>query len=556
MSKSKSIISFVGILGALVALQVLSTFFFFRLDLTEDKRHTIAPATKHILKNLQEVVVVKVYLEGDLPASFRRLKAAVQETLDEFQVYGKANIQYEFIDPELIIDKKAKNQFMMEMAQKGIQPTNIFVKEQGQKIEKLIFPGATVTYQGRETAVMLLKGSSATDPAEILNQSAENVEFEFVSAISKLSATKKKRIAILSGHGEPESIRFADLATVLKEYYDVKRLDLTKTDLIRDYHAIILAQPTQPFSEEDQLKIDQFILHGGRAVFLIDPIRIRLDSMANAGTYIFPYDLQLDNLLFKYGIRINKDLIQDLYCAQIPMTVGNLGDKPRIELVPWTFFPLLNNYGKHPILKSLDAVQTRFLSTVDTVKALGIRKTPLISTSAYTKLTPVLGNVDLNQMRNDPDPKLFNGGNRTVAYLLEGKFKSPFALKSIAKPQGYLSEGVHSAILVMSDGDVALNDVNPKNGEPMPLGYDPYQRRAFSNKDFLVNSLNYLLDENGLVGVKNKEIVLRPLDKSKVKEGRGKWQIINVVIPPLLMLLFWIGLGFFRKRSFGVKSGN
>ena len=549
--KRKSIKNILIVLGILIVLQIVSSYFFFRIDLTQDKRHTIAPATKALLKNLNQAVVIKVYLEGDLPAAFRRLKASVQETLDEFQVYGKAKLQYEFVDPDLITDKKAKNKFIVEMATKGIQPTNIFVKEKGQKIEKLIFPGATISYQGKETAVMLLKGSSATKPDEILNQSAENVEYELISAIKKISTSKKKRVAFLSGHGEPESIRFADLATSLKEFYEVKRLDLTKTDWIRNYDAIVLAQPTQQFSDEDVMKIDQFVMRGGRAIFLIDPIRIKLDSLGDQGTFIFPYELNLDDLLFKYGVRLNKNLIQDLYCTQIPMNVGKFGDKPQIELVPWTFFPILNNYGKHPLTKSLDALQTRFLSSLDTVKAEGIRKTPLLSTSAYTKLTSVLGKVDLNQMRNDPDPKLYTGGNKTVAYLLEGKFKSAFATRAIAKPKFFMAQGIPSAIVVMSDGDVALNDQNPKNGEPMPLGLDPYQGRTYSNKDFLLNSLHYLLDEDGLVGVKNKEIMLRPLDKTKIKDQRAKFQMVNVLIPPILMLLLWLGLGYYRKRKFG-----
>ena len=438
---------------------------------------------------------------------------------------------------------------MISMAEKGIQPTNIFIKEQGQKIEKLIFPGATISYRGKERGVMLLKGNSSTDPTEILNQSAENIEYELVSAIKSLSADKKKRIAILTGHGEPESIRFSDLASTLKEYYEVKRLDITKTDWIRNYDAIILAQPTQLFNEGDILKIDQFMMRGGKAIFLIDPIRIKLDSMGDRGTFIFPYELGLDDMLFKYGIRLNKNLIQDLYCSQIPMTVGNLGDKPRIELVPWTFFPLLNNYAKHPLTKSLDAVQAKFLSSLDTVKAVGIRKTPILSTSEYTKITSVLGNVDLNQMRNDPDPKQFTGGSKTICYLLEGKFKSVFAGRQGVKPEGYMTEGIPGSILVMSDGDVALNDLNPKSKEPLPLGFDPYQRRTYANKDFIVNSLNFMLDEDGLVGVKNKELALRPLDKAKIKEQRFKYQVINVVMPSIAALIFWVSLSYLRKRK-------
>jgi ABC-2 type transport system permease protein len=527
-----------------------SSYFFFRLDLTEDKRFSISPATKATLENLEEVVLVKVYLDGELPAGFKRLKSSIEETLDEFQAYGRSNIQYEFYDPDQITDKKEKNKFLIEMSEKGIQPTNIFVKEDGQKIEKLIFPGATVTYKGKETAVMLLKGNSATDPTEILNQSAENVEYELVSAIKKLSSEKKKRIAVLSGHGEPESIRFADLAASLQEYYEVKRFDITKAEAIMGYHAILLDKPTQAFSDADLMKIDQFVMQGGRAIFLIDPIRIHLDSLGARGSFIFPYELNLDDLLFKYGIRLNKDLLQDLYCSQIPMNVGNLGDKPQIQLMPWTFFPLLNNYGKHALTKSLDAVQTKFVSTLDTVKAVGVTKTPLLSTSAYTKVLPILNSVDLNQMRNDLDPKLFTGGTKTIAYLLEGQFKSPFANRPIAKPQGYRAESLPTAMIVVTDGDLALNEVNPKNGQPTPLAYDPYARRNYANKDFMLNCFHYLLDDDGLMAVKNKEIILRPLDKAKVREQKNKYQIINVALPPLLMLLAWLGLVYYRNRKY------
>ncbi len=551
MKRKQSILRFFLFLAVALVLVAVSRFFFFRWDLTEDKRYTVSPITKATLKGLDQVVVIKIYLDGELPAGFRRLKSAIQETLEEFQVYANTNIQYEFIDPDLITDKKEKNKFLIELAQKGIQPTNIHVKENGHKIEKLIFPGATISYRGKEAAVMLLKGGSATDPNEILNQSAENVEYELVSAIKKLSLEKKKRIAVLSGHGEPDNIRFADLAASLKEYYEVKRLDLSKAEQILSYDAILLDQPTRTFSENDLLKIDQFILRGGKSIFLIDPIQIKLDSIKQGGSFIFPYELGLDDLLFKYGIRLNKDLLQDLYCAQIPMNVGNLGDKPQLQLVPWTYFPVLNHYGKHPITKSLDGMLVKFVSTMDTVKATGISKTPLVFSSAYTKVSPILGNVDLNQMRNDPDPALFQGGAKTLAYLLEGKFKSPFAHRPIPKPSGYLAEGKsNSSIVVLSDGDVALNDVNPKNGEPIPLGYDPYVRRNYANKDFLLNSFHYLLDEGGLIATRNKEIVLRPLDKAKIRESKVFYQVLNVVVPPLAVLFVWLGMLAYRKRKY------
>lgn len=550
MGRRKSILAFVKAVVVLLLLLVASRFWFFRIDLTQDKRYTISPSTKSTLKHLPQVVLVKVYLDGELPAGFKRLRSAVEETLEEFQIYAGAQLQFEFIDPALITDPKAKNQFLIDLAQKGIQPTNIYVKEDGKKTEKLIFPGAVLSYGGKEAAVMLLKGNTATDPNEILNQSVENIEYELVTAIKKLSTGEKQRIGVLAGHGEPDNIRFADLAASLQEYYEVKRVDLTKADQLLYYQAILLAQPTTSFSEEDIMKIDQFVMNGGKAIFLLDAIRIKIDSLKEKNSFVFPYELNLDDLLFRYGVRLNKDLIQDLYCAQIPMTVGNLGDKPQIQLVPWTFFPVLNHYHPHPITKSLDALQARFISSMDTVKALGITKIPLLSTSEYTKLSPVLGNIDLDQMRNDPDPKSFTSGSKTVAYLLEGSFKSPFANRNIPKPSNYLSEGKPTAILVVSDGDIALNDVHPKNGQPLPLGYDPYLRRSYANKDFLLNSFQYLLDKGGLVSTRTKKIELRPLDKAKVKEQKAMYQYINILLPPLVLLLIWAVTLYLKKRKF------
>ncbi len=537
----------------LVLLNILANRYFFRIDLTEEKRYTITDATKETLKNLDDVVYVEVYLEGSFPSGFKRLQNAVREMLEEFRMYGGGNIQYEFIDPSLASGKEAQNEFYMNLAEKGIQPTNLFATEDGKKIEKLIFPGAIISYGGEEAAVMLLKGNQAATPEERLNQSIEGVEYELISAINKLAKTARKKIALVKGQGELDSLEVAGMTNSLLEFYEVFHVNLPEKSDLKDYDAIIIAKPDTLFSEEDKYKIDQFIMTGGKAMFFIESMRVNMDSAGNEGTLAFPYQLNLEDMLFKYGVRINANLIQDLNSGAHPVVTGFMGDQPQIRVLPWPYYPIINQFGDHPIVKNMDAVYSRFVSTIDTVRADGIQKTPLFYTSQYSRIlaAPVL--VSLNSMRTDVVPENFTKGPLPVAYLLSGSFTSLYRNRLIPArfdKNEFIEQGSPSNILVVADGDFVRNEIDYQNGSPYHLGFDPYMNVTFANEDFLLNAMAYLLEGEGIITARAKEIKIRPLDRLRIEGEKFKWQLINLILPVIVIILYGVARYYYRKAKY------
>lgn len=538
---------------ALILLNVIANRYFFRIDLTEEKRYTITDATKETLKNLEDVVYVEVYLEGSFPSGFKRLQNAVREMLEEFRMYGGGNIQYEFIDPTQASGNQAQNEFYLKLAEKGIQPTNLFATEDGKRIEKLIFPGAIVSYGGEESAVMFLKGNQAATPEERLNQSIEGVEYELISVIKKMTKNAAKKIALIKGHGELDSLDVAGMSNSLLEFYDVFHVNLPEKSDLSEYDAIIVAKPDTLFSEADKYKIDQFIMRGGKAMFFIESMRVNMDSAGNEGTLAFPYQLNLEDLLFRYGVRINANLIQDLNSGAHPVVTGFMGDQPQIRVLPWPYYPIINRFGEHPIVKNLDAVYTRFVSSIDTVKADGIQKVPVFYTSQYSRIlaAPVL--VSLNSMRKDVVPENFTKGPLPVAYLLSGSFTSLYKnriIPSTFDKNEFVEEGEPSKILVVADGDFVRNEVNYQNGSPYKLGFDPYMNVTFANEDLLLNAMAYLLEGEGIITARAKEVKIRPLDKLRVENEELKWQLVNMVLPIVVIILYGLARYYYRKAKY------
>lgn len=544
-------------LAALVALNVLSAFVFFRLDLTQEKRYTLSAATVSLLADLPDDVHVDVYLTGDLPPGFKRLENAVRETLDEFSSTASQTVTYRFIDPDALTDPDAKAKLANKIQQLGLLPTNLFATEGGKRTEKLVFPGAVVSYNGKETAVLLLKGNKADSPEEQLNQSYEDVEFQLASAIRKLTQVEgnRRRVGLLYGHTQVPPSRLADLLASVQQNYDLFFVDMTKPGPIANLDAVLVPKPDRPFSEDEIFKLDQFVVNGGRALFFVDGQRV--DSVSNEGTFAQPLNLNLDDLFFRWGVRVNRDVIKDLYCAPIPLNVGNLGDKPNVQLVPWRFYPLLNNGSSgNPIVRNLGAVLSRFVSTLDTVRATGgdgqpIRKTPLLLTSRYTQILKAPALISYNEARQQPDPKTYTGGVKIVGCLLEGRFQSLFAnrvLPGDPRAAGFRAVGEPSRVLVCSDGDLILNDVDYKRNAPYPLGFDRYTRNTFANKDFALNAIDYLVDPNGVISARTRTVALRPLDKIRVDAGRTGWQLLNVLGPLALIGLVGVVWQVVRRR--------
>jgi gliding-associated putative ABC transporter substrate-binding component GldG len=525
---------------SIIALNIVGFWVYFRADLTADKRYSISESSKNLLKNLNDEVVIKVYLDGDgLPGGFERLKRAVKETLVEFKYFGKDNIDYQFINP-YDGSEEERNTLFKQLVEKGMQPTNIFAKEDGKKVENLVFPYATIWYQNKEVPVLLLKANLAQDSQTKLNQSYENVEYELATAIHKLTNTKKKKVGLLSEFTNLQPINFAGLINTLQEYYDLYIIDSKKSPSFAGLDALIVPKPDKPVDDSTKAKIDQYIMNGGRVLFFVDGLKV--DSVGLEGSFAQPLDVNLDDMLFKYGVRINKNIVKDgLNAAIIPMVVGNMGDKPNIQPMPYRYFPLINNFSSSLITKNIDMVYTKFTASIDPVNGNdGLKKTPLLLTSQYTKVLNAPALITYNEARTDTDEAEYQGGVKTVAYLIEGTFKS-ILQKSFTNSE-IKTTSVPTKILVCSDGDIIVNEIDRKTGNPYPMGFDRFSQHQYGNQDFVINSLNYLLDEQGLLTAKSKSVGLRPLDKLKVNNQKTKWQLINIVLPLILLLIF----GFLR----------
>lgn len=555
---------------ALIGLNVLSGFLFFRADLTAEKRYTLSTATRNLLTNLDDDVHVNVYLTGDLPPGFKRLENAIRETLDEFAARAGQTLTYRFIDVDGITETEAKKKLIEQLQQKGLSPTNVFANEGGKRTEKLIFPGAIVSYKGQEAPVLLLKGNKAASPEEQLNQSYEGVEYALGSAIRRLTqpAGTRRRVGLLARTNVPPS-RFSDLLASVQENYDLFFVDLTKPGPLANFDVLLVPKPDQPFTDDDLFKIDQFVVKGGRALFFVDGARV--DSVGAEGTFAQPLNLNLDELFFQWGARVNRNVIKDLSSNAIPLNVGNLGDKPNVQLVPWRFYPIINNFGdgpayrtKNPITRNLDAVWARFASTMDTVRATGagnqpIRKTPLLLTSPYTQIRQAPVVVAYNEARQQPDPRTYNGGVQMIGCLLEGRFRSLYANQilpehgpgSDPRANGFKAEGVPSRVIICSDGDLVVNDVDYQRETPYPLGFDRYTRQTFANKDFALNAIDYLADPEGVIEARARQITLRPLDKIRLQNERTGWQLLNLLGPVGLVGLIGLIWQWGRKRRYG-----
>lgn len=539
----------------LVLINVLASQYFFRIDLTEEKRFSIKEQTKQLLRELDDKVYVEVYLEGELNASFRRLQKAIRETLEEFRIYSGDKVQFVFIDPAAAASQKARNEYMQELMQKGIVPTNVVDTKDGRVSEKIVFPGALLSYAGFESGVNLLKGSHAAGtPDEKINGSIEGIEYELANAIYKMTNTDRKRIGFITGHGELDSLEIASFNNALLELYSVVKVDLSKKKTLDRYDALIIAKPTKPYAESDKYKLDQYIMQGGKVLFLVDKLEATMDSVSQENYFAFPYNINLDDQLFKYGIRLNLDLVQDGgLVGKYPVVTGKVDGKPKYQLMDWPFFPLINRYADHPITRNLDAVVTRFVSTVDTVKAVGVRKTPLLFTSQYARRISAPVPVNINDIRKNLRKEDFTLSYLPVAYLLEGSFTSLYKnrfLPEDADKSTFVERGTETKLIVIADGDLARNDVNPRTGVPQQLGFDPFTQYTFANQELLLNAVNYLVKDDGLIAVRNKEVKIRPLDKEKIRTERTKWQVINMALPLALLLIYGIIRSFLRKRKY------
>lgn len=558
--KRQHIIQLALSLIIVVLVVFISSKAFFRVDLTSEKRFTVSDESKTILKNLDDIVYVKVYLDGDLPVGFKKLRNAIRETLDEFRVYAKSNIQYEFINPSENPDEKTRNSVYTDLEKKGLRGIGIKSHDkEGGETDKIIFPGAVITYKGNDFNVGLLMNNVSLSAEENLNNSMEAVEFTLIKGIYDLTNKNVAQIGFLEGQGELSGMQIADIDRELSNYYKVEPVIINGNPKSLDaFKAIIVAKPTLPFKEQDKFVLDQYIMNGGKVLWFMDEVSVNADSIAAKGATIgFINDLNIDDQLFTYGVRINPNLVQDIQCNQLPIMSASVKGQPRPVPAPWLYYPLISPMVDHPITRNLNLIWTKYPSQIDTLAVPGIHKTPLLKTSQYTKLVKAPLYIQLSEVKDKMVRSDFNKPNQTIAVLLEGKFPSLFRNRQtkdiIPESNAPLkAESLPTKMIVVADGDLIANNVRMSAKGPMitPLGFDIYTKQTFGNKDFIVNAIDYLTNESGLMALRAKEYKLRVLDKTRIREERLKWQLINIVLPVLLVIAFGLYYNSSRKKRY------
>ncbi len=558
--KRRDILNLFMLLAILVLLNFVGTFFFKRFDLTTEKRYTLSPSTRMLLENLDEGVYLKVYLDGDFNPAFTRLRNETKEMLDEFRAYSNKELNYEFINLSDEKNQKELENIQRQLYGKGIIPLELNIKTDKGNKTQIIFPGALVTYKGRETVWQIFKKQLGVSADQCINNSIQSLEYELSNSIRKLQTVVKHRVAFIQGHGELDTLHANDMINSLQEYYDVRFVTIKhRLKALNGFKTIIIAQPDSAFDEKDKFIIDQFIMHGGRALWCIDPVYTNYDSLRLTGfTLGLSNNLHLEDQLFAYGARINNNLVNDLQCTSIPINKGFKGGPADLQMVPWIYNPLVmadSITGKHPIVKNLDLVKFEFASTIDTISAKGVKKTVLLRTSKYTKLQTTPARVSLAMTALRPTENQFNKSFQPLAVLLEGNFTSPYKNRmtsAIAQDSAinFMDYSTATAMIVIGDGDVMKNDYNYGNQNYYELGYDKYMKQKFANKTFLLNCVNYLCDGADLLSVRAREVKLRLLDKKKTKTQEMKWRMINVGIPLSVITILGLVLYQLRKRRY------
>jgi len=555
----------------IILLNIIGSFVFTRIDLTSEKRYTLSKATRDILTQLDDYVYFRVYLEGDFPAGFKKLRRETREMLDEFRAYSKF-VEYKFVNPSESTDEQERQATYQLLVEAGLNPTDLQIRTNEGMKNQLVFPGALVNYRDKELAVDFLETQLNMSPEAALNASAQNLEYKLADIINKVTRLQQPAIAFIEGHGELDEDHLYDFTQTLLQNYRVDFITLDgrlnaltrrtepdksgRSDILLNYDAIVIAQPQQPFDEKDKFILDQYIMHGGKVLWMIDPVIATMDSLKTAESTVgVDLNVNLDDQLFKYGVRLNKNLLLDLNAAALGIRTGETGGRPQIDFFRWYYFPLLEAASEHPMVRNMNAVKAEFVSSIDTVIREGIRKTPLLKTSGYTRIAGTPALISLTMLQSDPDPRVFNRSGQTAAWLLEGEFPSLYANRMPAEIStsgeiGFKEESKPTAMIVIADGDMARNQFHLQQGYPLPLGYDQYTRQTYGNKNFLLNAVSYLVEGEGLISIRSRELKLRLLDANKVSAQRLQWQLFNTVLPVLLILLSGLLFAWLRKKRF------
>lgn len=545
---------------AIAGLAFLSVFFFFRIDLTSEKRYSISQPTKTLLKKANAPIKVSIYLEGDLNPGFTRLKNSTKNLLDEMSVYAAEGIDMEFINPSTAATQAEREQKYLELEAEGMTPTAIYERDkEGKSIQKIVFPWVKMTYGNKTVVVNLLKNIRGLQGEENLNISIENLEFEITDGIRRLINSQVSKIAFIEGHGELNEAQTYDISKVLSRYFQIDRGTLaTDATILAEYKAIIIAKPTQPFSESDKYIIDQYIMNGGKVLWLMDGVRVSMENLSTTGiSPAIALDLNLDDLLFKYGIRIQPVLLQDVQCASVPVNIAPEGAQPQFEPTPWFFAPLLLTSSQHPISKNITEVRSEFVSTIEVVGENNNTKASLLlATSDNTHVFSTPATIDLSETHDTKDKNYFNMSYMPVSVLVEGEFESNFANrmrpKEITNAFPLLKKSLKTRQIFVADGDIIRNETNgiASDSTTLPLGFDRYMNQQFGNRDFIANAVLYLTDDEGWIDLRSRSLKLRLLNKQLVNNERLTIQLVSILTPLLLLAIFAVLYNILRKRKY------
>lgn len=541
----------------LIVLNVLGSLFFHRFDLTKDKRYTLSETSLQIVKQVKNPLSIKIYMQGDLPADFRRLQQETKQLLEEFQAYN-SNIVFEFVNP--MENEDESMEMVKSLYQKGLTPINITVDDKGKQSQAMVFPWAVAVYNNKEVNIPLLKNIMGASTTQKVIGSIQHLEYSIADAINKVTKDRQKKVAIIKGNGELSEIHIGKLLRQIKESYYIGPFTLDSVakdpngtlDALKKYDLAIISKPTEKFSDEEKQVLDQFIMNGGKTLWLIDQVAADMDSLYNqaGATLAYPRDLNLNDMFFKYGFRINPDLVKDEQGSPIKLATGEQGSATQYQDFIWKFAPQVYPSSQHPIVKNLGGIKFDFASPIDTLKN-GIKKTVLLQSSQYSKQIGTPSEVNLNIVTEKTSPQDYvNKGNLNLSVLLEGSFHSAFENRVLPfKESSFAAKGKPTKMIVVADGDIARNQLD-KNMMPVELGYDQRTGNLYDNKDFMMNCVNYLLDDTGLINIRSKDVELPLLDKEKVYENYTITQFITIGLPILILLVFGLVFTFIRKRKY------
>ncbi len=544
-------------LFALVLINIFAQFAYTRIDFTKEKRFTLTEKTKETLGQNKHEVIITVFLDGDMPSAFKRLRNATKDLLADYKAYSNVNFKVVFENPIAGLTANEQDTVIQRLYEIGIRPTNINIKTDAGFAEKLVFPMALIESNGKRMPVKLLQnlGGEASNYDESINNSIKNLEYVFTSSLKKVISGYNPRIGFTEGNGEPDNRYLYDAISSLSDSYVVGRvsLDSITKEGLDSLKMLVVAKPLKPFTEAQKYKINYFVMKGGHVVWSLDQVRMELDSLRSGKSFMAANNyLNLDDMLFEYGARINYDIIADVNCAEIPVAMPG-GPRGDIQMAPWLYYPVLLPDTSNSVVKNLDNIKTEFASTVDTIGSKNVKKHIILSTSPYNKVYTSPKIFNLQMIEEEPTQKEFTSVPKSVGVLLEGSFKSVFLNRSV--PEGIAekfevpSQSKPAKMIVLGDGDIFRNQISG-DGSPFSLGFDRYTQQNFGNKALLLNIADYFTNDDNLIALRNKEVTVRPLDKTLIRTEKTKWQLINTVLPILLLICFAIFQHYYRKHKY------